>query len=343
MRPIFSNPGIDLGSRGFSLVELMIAMTLGLLVVLGVISIFVSTQQTYRANSALSDVQEGSRVAFEMLARDIRSAGLAGCISTPGNRVANVITGTPWYANWNDPIIGYDDASADPALTGVSPAPVANTSSLHILSTGATSATVSWTPGKSSSDIKINEATTDLSDGDIVMICDYDHAAIVQISYNPANANLVHDKGGNLSPGNCSKGLGYPTDCSSANGNSYNFSPNAQIAKLTAHVWYIGVNPTGTKSLYRFNLSNSATATQEMVRNVNNMQINYLLPPASSFANATNINACTVTPPATDCWSNVSAAQLHLWLQSGFKFAGTNVKPLARDFISTTTIRNRVQ
>src|SRR5690242_15204110 len=103
-------------ARGFSLIELMIAMVLGLVVISGVTSIFLANQNTYRANAALSDVQEGSRIAFEMLARDVRGAGQTGCDSTSG-RVANVINpvggATPWYADWNNAVHGYDDGSAD--------------------------------------------------------------------------------------------------------------------------------------------------------------------------------------------------------------------------------------
>jgi len=334
--------------RGFSLIELMIAMTIGLLVIAGVTSVFLATQKTYRTNDALSDVQEGSRIAFELLSREIRNAGLVGCISTPGSRVSNVINngGSLWYTNWNDPVIGYDDASTDPALTGVSPAPVAGTSSLHILSTGAISATVSNVPSSVAANLKINEASPDLQDGDIIMICNFDHAAITQIQYK-GNQVVVHDKGNNLSPGNCSKGLGFPTDCSSANGNAYSFTPNSQIAKLTAHAWYVGTNPVGGNSLYRLNLVNSAgsmvTQSQEMVRNVNTMTIKYLQPSIGSFSTATTVNGCTVTPPAVDCWATVSSAQVTLVLQSAFKYAGTDVKPLKRTFVSTSTIRNRVQ
>ena len=57
------------GMLGFTLIELMIAMLLGLIVIGGVSSIFLANQQTYRSNEALSEVQDGARVAFEMLSR----------------------------------------------------------------------------------------------------------------------------------------------------------------------------------------------------------------------------------------------------------------------------------
>src|SRR5690554_7701360 len=62
-------------TAGFTLVELMIALVLGLLVIAGVGSVFLANQNAYRTNVALGEAQESARISFEFLARDIRSAG----------------------------------------------------------------------------------------------------------------------------------------------------------------------------------------------------------------------------------------------------------------------------
>jgi type IV pilus assembly protein PilW len=336
-----------LRARGFSLVEFMIAMVLGLLIIAGVSSVFLANQQVYRANEALSDVQENSRVAFEFLARNLRVAGLAGCNSTSG-RVANVLNSSSsnWFSDWASALHGYDDAASDPALSGLSGAgsPVAGTSSLHVLSAGNIAATIQIDK-EPAANFKLNESSTDLQSGDIIVVCDYDHATIVQISnYNDSNVTVVHNTGSSVSPGNCSKGLGYPTVCTE-NGNIYSFPPNSQIAKLSAAVWYIGNNPVGGRSLYRLALVNSAniagggggsgmtTQAQEMVRNVIDMQIRYLQPPATSFSTASAV---------TD-WSVADSAQITLKLQSANQRVGVDAKPLTRQFTSINTVRNRVQ
>lgn len=69
----------SVAAGGFSVVELMIAMALGLLVVGAASAVFLSNQRTYQANEGLSRVQESGRVAFELLAREIRAAGGAAC------------------------------------------------------------------------------------------------------------------------------------------------------------------------------------------------------------------------------------------------------------------------
>ena len=47
------NPGLR--SRGFSLVELMVAMALGLVIVGGVVSVMIANKRSYRTNEGLAD------------------------------------------------------------------------------------------------------------------------------------------------------------------------------------------------------------------------------------------------------------------------------------------------
>lgn len=335
-------------TRGFTLIELMVAMLLGLIVIGGVISVFLAGQQTYRTNEALGDVEEGSRTAFELLARDIRNAGLTGCDNTSG-RVANTLNNTSlWYANWSDALYGYDDASQDPALSNITAnpgVPVAKTSSVHIISTASSDVTVKFTPGSGSSSggnaasFMINAPTTELAAGDLVMVCDFDHATILQITnYSTNKSSTVVHNDGTGTPGNCSKGLGYPTSCSSSNGNHYDFPSNSRIAVLTSSVWYIGTNSLNGRSLYRVTVGHGSNGTvstpQEMVRNVTGMKILYLQPGTTKFDTATNMTN----------WATVSAAQITLNLQSTNQRASSaNSQPLIRTFTSTTTARNRVQ
>jgi type IV pilus assembly protein PilW len=334
-------------SAGFTLIELMIAMLLGLIVIAGVTSVFLATQRSYRTNVALGDVQDGSRIAFEMMARDIRNAGLTGC----GNagRVANVLNNSPtgggtptWWADWGNAVHGYDvGTGADPALTVGTAASnqVSGTDSLQLLGAVDTGLSVAANPSSTAANFKLNDTTSDLTTGDVIIVCDPDHATIVQISdYNDSNVTVVHNPGtGN--PGNCSKGVGYPTVCTT-NGNGYQFGPNSQIFKLGAVDWYIGINPVGGKSLYRVSLVTTGTAptpiSQEMVRDVTAMNILYHQAGGTSF-----VPAATIGLPTAN-WATVDSVQVKLTLESVDKRAGTDVKALTRNFTATTTVRNRV-
>lgn len=329
--------------RGFTLIEMMVAMLLGLIVIAGVSSVFLANMRSYHANTALGDVQSNARIAFELMARDIRQAGLTGCNSTSG-RVANVLKNksTEWWANWGNAVHGYEDGSTqDPAVdkgTGEGQR-VANTDSLEILGISGMDVTIVPTNGNNPAELSLNKPTSDLKTGDIVLICDPDHSVIAQVTTYNGDVTVTHNTGTG-SPGNCSKGLGYPTVCSgNANGNAYTFGTNSQIALLTAHDWYIGNNPDGGRSLYRITVTNNAGAlsatAQEMVRNVTDMQIWYHQGNENEYIEADS------SSPAIN-WGTVDAVRIKFTLQSADQRAGTDAKPLTRHFTSTTTIRNRV-
>ncbi|MDN6320155.1 MAG: PilW family protein [Marinobacter sp.] len=61
--------------KGLSLVELMIAMALGLILILGVTQIFLGSKQTYTVVNAQSQTQENARVVRHFLGRGLRHAG----------------------------------------------------------------------------------------------------------------------------------------------------------------------------------------------------------------------------------------------------------------------------
>ena len=60
---------------GFTLVELMIALVVGLILTSGVLQVYLSSKQAYRTNEALARIQEDSRLLSDMLGRNIRMAG----------------------------------------------------------------------------------------------------------------------------------------------------------------------------------------------------------------------------------------------------------------------------
>ncbi len=63
---------------GVTLIELMIAMIVGLFLSAGVIQIFITNNQTYRITDNVSRLQENGRFALDNLGKTIRSAGFKG-------------------------------------------------------------------------------------------------------------------------------------------------------------------------------------------------------------------------------------------------------------------------
>ncbi len=310
-------------NRGFTMVELMIAMLLGLIVIAGVSSVFLANLRSYRTNDALSEVQANARIAFELMARDIRQAGLTGCNSA-NPRIANVLNNGPWWADWGNSVKGTEGGGGGD-----------NPDSLRVM--GATGTGFAVLAHDTSGTFTLDTAPPNIDAGNIIIVCNPDHAAIVEVT-GASGAKLEYAIGSKSI--NCTTNLSYPTSCSSSG--AYKFRRNALISKMAAHEWHIDGNgaPAGSgKSLYRATLIQSGgdpkMQEQEMVRNVTNMQLKYHLRTKNTFVDADAITS------QTD-WDTVDAVRVTLTLQSNAQRAGTDAKPIQRDFTATITIRNRV-
>src|SRR5215470_18617940 len=100
--------------RGFSAVELMVAMTLSLILIAGVLSLVYSSKITYLENERVSRNQEGGRAAFEMILRDVRGAGFQGCAPAIAKGfVLNNLLNNPGSLLWqlDQPLQGYEGSS----------------------------------------------------------------------------------------------------------------------------------------------------------------------------------------------------------------------------------------
>lgn len=336
---------------GFTLIELMVAMLLGLIVIGGVTSVFLANQQVYRSNSALSDVQDNTRMSFEMLADNIREAGLLGCSNN--GQVANVLWdspnngGTDWWANWSNALMGYGSGTATNTVLTTGTAAtnqVAGTDSLMILSAADIGMSVNTQSTSANTfTLNVNGNSSDLAANTIMIVCDPWQATIFRASsYTAGTTPVIGYALGSKT--NCSTGLGYPTVCT-AGGNAYTYAANSPIATLAAGVWYLGYNgvTTGSTSLYlaTVNTATGTVAFQEMVRGVTAMHITYNMANATSF----------VAASAVTSWSSVDAVQVNLTVQqsSGVNagtYTGANTAaaaPIQRNYIFTSTVRNRVQ
>lgn len=61
--------------KGLSIVELLVAMVIGLLLMTGVVQVFFTSKQTYSSNEAASRLQENGRFALEFIAQSVRMGG----------------------------------------------------------------------------------------------------------------------------------------------------------------------------------------------------------------------------------------------------------------------------
>ena len=67
--------------QGMTLIEILIALVLGLFLIAGIFQIFLSSKQSYRMQENLSRMQESGRFAMEFISRDVRMADYRVCYS----------------------------------------------------------------------------------------------------------------------------------------------------------------------------------------------------------------------------------------------------------------------
>ncbi len=114
------------GQSGFSLIELMVAMTLGLLLITGVGYVYLNAKGSFNSMEALASFQEVARFNFEYMGEDIRMASSTGGPASGGSPINAVNTPTSFDPRLIDlfdrPLMGYEQGGTFP--TGLSPEPL---------------------------------------------------------------------------------------------------------------------------------------------------------------------------------------------------------------------------
>ena len=361
--------------RGFTLVELMIAITLGLVLVAGVAYTYLGNRATYRLQDGLARMQEGARHAFEVLDFDIRMTGFTGCTASETGNIVNPSASVDGNL-FTQSLTGYEDVVGTIFPTTIAASRLrgdaisvlrANTDTEYIVSSHVPTSAV----------IGIS-TPNDLEQGEILIITDCVRASTFQKS-NPnssPNPPVVHNTGNAISPGNCTKGFGPDPltgqpNCSVPDGVEYPYAPpkNSRIYRLSGNTYYIGTNAAGQPALFRQRLTqsggNAATVAEELVEGVEDMQISYGVDrsnPADKIVDIyvpANLVSAAATPGTTfsDKWQRALSVKITLLLSSTennittvsqpYTFNnGASVTPtdrrLRKVFTTTIAIRNRL-
>ncbi|SEQ83880.1 type IV pilus assembly protein PilW [Pseudomonas sp. NFACC02] len=111
-------------SRGFGLIEIMVALVLGLIVVAGIIQIFISTKTTFQSQNNAARMQEDARFALSKLIQEIRMTGMYGCLKLDTTPVAGAIAAPPNLTNpirWDAARAQLTLVTADIGTSGTNP------------------------------------------------------------------------------------------------------------------------------------------------------------------------------------------------------------------------------
>lgn len=322
---------------GLSLIELLIAMALGLLLTLGVTQIYLSSSVTYRQTQGFAHAQESSRFVSAVLTPALRTAGSFGCLARMGrpldqvidNRLNNALTITVPLAQavqgWEYTGTGFNDSiSLDAAL--------------------ATPSAGNWTSGAGSTgtNLPASLAGNVVTYSDVIVI---NAITPVEVPVNAATIpgetsisldgasgigkdNVVlatNGATGGVASGDCAEGELFKNDSapgdssvSIAGGNSLNlnYDADSRVYEFTTMAYYIGQGTSGEPALFRLLMPptqpSSPTGAQELVSGVETLQILYgINDDASSNAADNYVTADQVTD-----WDLVVSVQFSVLTRS---------------------------
>ena len=311
--------------RGLSLVELMIAITLGMVAVAGAISIYLANRISYKLVEGAARVQENARFAVELMGRDLREAGGIVC---GGNLIQeNVLSSTPqakWWGDWSAGLTGYESGtdlpSPDLAARGTAQGKRKIGTDAVIIWSASTAPSSMLTQASSGTQFTVFPAQTAAKDT-VFTACDDSRVSTFTLS-QAASTTVTATQ----TPSTAIKQGGF-------------------VNQLNASAWYIcvGKNTSSPYSLCREGLDSGATSSaEEILENVTDMQITYLQGDGNGTPTGTDYVAATT---GTN-WANVLAVRVVLTLVTpdsvGLSTSGAS-QALTQDFPFTVAIRRRLK
>jgi type IV pilus assembly protein PilW len=255
---------------GFSLVELMVSILLGLILMAGVLSIFFSSKVTYFANEKTARLQENGRVALDFLTHDLRSAGYQGCArGVEFTSTLNNPTSLLW--NYIFPVQGFESDGAGgytPALGIVlNPLPVDDSDVIVVRTSmrdGHALRMETDLADLTSPISVLNALPAPVSPGTVMMISDCNAASVFQVTSWGAgspNGTIGHALGG-ANPGNLTNDLGYL------------YRKGARVAPLQTVIYYVGIDPVSNQPAL-FRQTGATQPAEMMIEGVQALQIAY--------------------------------------------------------------------
>lgn len=338
--------------RGFSLVEMLVSLVLGLVVLLGVIGLYLASRDMFRTHEGLARLQEGGRFALDRLMREARQAGQVPC----GTRLdANTLrtVNSPAMDWWADTDAGLVRAwSGSQASTGIADwgtgpgQRLKGTGALLLMRPSDDPGLVQRATGHAIAARRFTLTDVgDLRTNDIILACDGRRSALFQASaVNTQGATLEHKATGR----NCTDRLGaVGTGCLNPVDAEFEPASGIVLARWDPSFWFVGMNDQGTRSLYRMALnagggSSAVAGSQEIARGVEDLQVEALTRDDQLDGEL----ATAWSPPASFAagWSQdsqrVVSLRITLTLRSE-DAVGAGGKPLERTLVSVATLRNR--
>ncbi len=158
--------------QGLSLVELMVAMALGLVLILGVGNIFVANRVTINLQEGMGHIQQTGRFALHRIGKSIHGAGYFGCMGPDivSPKVIAILDNTK--PEWNLSTITEETAASGLNNVGATNDydAAAGSDVLILRGSGDEGAGLVGVETAMSDDIQVSSGFSNFSEGDLVII-----------------------------------------------------------------------------------------------------------------------------------------------------------------------------
>jgi len=315
-------------SRGIGLVELMIAMTIGLVLLGGIGYIFLGSQQTFRTQDGFSRIQENVRYALDQVGVDVRMAGYAGCLNlasidpanpSAGPAISVIANGAP-TVGLAEAMRGYDGASW--TAPGTAPANwVSGTGVFLLTRADAQGVNLTGNMTANNANIAISSNPAGIVAEQALLISDCVSADLFRATNTPSGGSLTIAH----AISNCSN-IGVA--CNTDNKLSKAYGADAEIFRMISNTYFIGTNPAGVPALYRRPLDGDA---EELVDNVENIVMRFGIDTDNDFVVNSYASASAVTN-----WRQVMTARLSMVFRSNSNNVATQVQPYVLEGTTVT-------
>lgn len=352
---------------GMTLIEIMIALVLGLILLIGVSQIFVTSKNTYRLNEGQARLQENARIAFEYLTRDIREAGYSGCRSLTQMNVQSVASAPIPTFSEATAITGHEATGVStwsPALSlpaAVASTVISGTDVVTIQKGTHCGGTLTGNLGSSNANVQIFAPNScNISAGDALMVSDCEDAHIFRATNAPpsggSSQTVAHSTSENTSNHFCiNQTFGSPGSCGSGNAKLYD--SNAEILQFKSLTYFIRLGAGGRNALWVYDNAQPAGTNNpiELIESVADLQVQYGVDTSANQIIDSYETADTVDTAGD--WDKVISSEVNLLLETQedhlttvnqtYIFNGATVTAadnrLRRTYTTIIGLRNRVQ
>jgi type IV pilus assembly protein PilW len=359
-----ASPTAPRAQAGFTLIELMVAMVIGLFIVAGVGGVYIASKRSFWATHAITSMDDTARAVFDLMGMSIRQAGFDGCqqLAYSYNGDTRNVNTNQWWNNVGAPVQAY----VAPAPNFTSPAPVPGTGVLTLVGVDPTreAYVISDNPAAGVITTGAHSFTT----GQTLLATSCRVNSFFMMTGGDGGNIIAHGTNGN--PGNCNTALGF-TCGDTAVPVAFALPAGASILPVVTTAWFAAPSANAAKgnSLWQASTANlpgapvaditTAPSAIELVNGVENLAFDFGLDPGGSGS----ITQWRSTNNVTN-WNQVMAVRVHLLLStlpdSATAALGNNIvnfngqqltetttpvidpRRIYREYTSVFTIRNRL-